>query len=40
VENLLAINTHAKPLETSGRTLLALTSFIIANEEVIKNWKD
>jgi len=36
VENLLAINTHAKPLETSGRTLLALTSFIIANEEVIK----
>jgi hypothetical protein len=36
VENLLAINTHAKPLETSGRNLLAFTSFIIGNEEVIK----
>jgi hypothetical protein len=38
VENLLAINTHAKPLEASGRTLLALTSFSIANDELIKEF--
>ena len=36
VENLLAINTHAKSLETSGRTFVVLASFIIANEDLIK----
>jgi hypothetical protein len=39
VENLLAINTHEKPLETPGRNLLVLTSFITANNELIKNGK-